>query len=231
MRNPYLLKSVQKSMPQKLNKLSTSQIRLYKKLNKPWKVQDFLNTLEINFEEKGDTHYSPKLVLEKNKAQCIEGACLAASILRFHGAEPLLLDLRTVSPDVDHVVAIFTWKGYLGALSKTNHAVLRYRDPIYKTLRELALSYFHEYFLDNGKKTLREYSQAFNLKRYDKLNWETTEDHLWQIPEDLDNSSHVTFVDKDQARLLRKADNLERYSGKFTDWQLKKDKVKKSPYS
>ncbi len=208
--------------------LTSAQKSLYKKLNRPWKIQDFLNTLQINFEEKGETHYSPREVIEKGKAQCIEGACLSASILRFHGFEPLILDLRTAGDDVDHVVAVYEWKGYYGALSKTNHAVLRYRDPIYKTLRELALSYFHEYFMDSGIKTLREYSKPFNLSRYDNLDWEITDKHLWQIPEDLDNSPHFSLMSKAQEKLLRTADPLEIGVGKFTEWKLLKNKVKKS---
>lgn len=112
--------------------LTNIQARIYKQLKYPWKIQDFLNTIAINFEVPEETHYSPRVVLEKNKAQCIEGACLAASILKFHGFKPLLLDLRTIQKDVDHVVALFEWKGCFGAISKTNHAVLRYRDPVLK---------------------------------------------------------------------------------------------------
>ena len=208
--------------------LSNEQIRIYRKLNKPWKVQDFLSTLEINFEEKGETHFSPKKVIEENKAQCIEGACFAASVLRYFGHPPLLLDLRTTGPDVDHVVALFMWKGYFGAIGKTNHAVLRYRDPIYKTIRELALSYFHEYFLDTGVKTLREYSRPFNLSRFDNKNWETTDMALWDIPQKLDESPHVSLVNISQSKILRSADRLEIEVGKFTEWELKKGKVLKT---
>jgi hypothetical protein len=98
----------------------------------------------------------------------MEGALLAAAILEFHGHKPLLLDLRSTNDDLDHVVALFKQFGCWGAISKTNHVVLRYREPVYKTLRELAMSYFHEYFLDNGKKTLREYSVPFDLKSFDR---------------------------------------------------------------
>jgi hypothetical protein len=94
----------------------------------------------------------------------MEGALLAAAILEFHGQKPLLMDLRSASEDLDHVVALFRQFGCWGAISKTNHAVLRYREPIYKTVRELAMSYFHEYFLDNGKKTLRAYSIPVDVR-------------------------------------------------------------------
>lgn len=200
--------------------LTNEMVRVYKKLNRPWKVQDFLNDIKINFEEDGDTHYSPKKVLEFGKAQCMEGAGLAASIFRFHGGKPFVLDLRTKVGDVDHVVAVYEWGGFFGAISKTNHGVLRYRDPIYKNMRELALSYFHEYFLDTGEKTLREYSDLFDLSRFDDLYWETTDEYLWQIPQELDESKHFSLFDDRHAKSLRPADELEVFVGKFTEWQL-----------
>src|ERR1035437_2885336 len=139
-----------------------SEIKLFRRLNTPAKLQDYLNKIPFNFEEKRDTCMSPREVLKNKKANCLEGAMFAAAVLEFHGGKPTLVDLRSVKKpyDDDHVVVVFKQFGCFGAISKTNHAVLRYREPIYKTLRELALSYFHEYFLNkNGQKTLREYSE------------------------------------------------------------------------
>jgi hypothetical protein len=138
------------------------EIRLFRRLNTPAKVQDYLNALPFNFLARGVT-LSPRMVLQKQKADCFEGALFAAAALEFHGYKPLILDLRSVKKpyDYDHVVAVFKTDGCFGAISKTNHAVLRYREPVYKTLRELTMSYFHEYFLNTGKKTLREYSSKF----------------------------------------------------------------------
>jgi len=191
--------------------LSKESISLIKKLNTPKKVQDFLvNSIEINFEPQGDTCISPATVLKTKKAHCIEGALLATIILRYHGHEPLLLDLEANDPDYDHVVALFKKNGYWGAISKTNHAFLRYRDPIYKTIRELVLSYFNEYFLDtNGKKTLRKYSNPINLKRFDKHNWISSEEDVWLIPEYLTKVKHHKILTKKQALNLRKADPVE----------------------
>jgi hypothetical protein len=123
--------------------------KIFKKLSTPQKIQDFLNSLKFNFEDDGETCMSPRQVLLKGKAHCMEDAMFAAAALEFHGHKPLILDLRaTERPyDSDHVVAVFKKFGCFGAISKTNHAVLRYREPIYKSIRELALSYFHEYFL------------------------------------------------------------------------------------
>ena len=137
-----------------MSTLPHNLIRLYTKLNSPAKIQDYVNTLPANFEPTGETCMSPLRVVETGTAHCMEGAMLAASVLRFHGARPLVMDLRAKRPDQDHVVALFQAGGYWGAISKTNHAVLRYREPIYKTLRELALSFFHEYFENTTGKTM-----------------------------------------------------------------------------
>ena len=122
------------------------EIALMRKLNTPAKVQDFLNTLLFNFEEEGDTLKSPIMTLREGKAHCMEGALLGAYILSIHGCKPLILHLKTTKGDFDHVIALFQESGYWGALSKTNHAVLRYREPVYRNVRELVMSYFHEYF-------------------------------------------------------------------------------------
>ena len=139
---------------------------LFKKLNTPAKAQDFLNKIPFNFEKGGETLKSPLYTLRTGKAHCFEGALLGAYILSLHGFPPLVLHLKATRGDYDHVVAPFKINGFWGALSKTNHAVLRYREPVYKNIRELVISYFHEYFLDSGAKTLRQYSEPFNLKFY-----------------------------------------------------------------
>src|SRR3990167_5328027 len=127
------------------------EIALMRKLNTPAKVQDFLDSLRFNFEKQGkktvETCKSPLMVLRTNSAHCLEGALLGAYILSLHGHPPLVMNLSANKPDFDHVVAPFKINGLWGALSKTNHAPLRYREPIYKSIRELAMSYFHEYFL------------------------------------------------------------------------------------
>src|SRR3989338_7586633 len=119
------------------------ETEIYKKLNSPVKIQDFLNSLKINFEEKGDTCFSPRIVLQKRKAQCVEGAIFAAAVLKFYGRKPLVLDLESTQKDFDHVVAVFRKNGKWGAVGKTNHAVLRYREPVYHNIHELVMSFFH----------------------------------------------------------------------------------------
>jgi hypothetical protein len=211
---------------------SKKEIKLFKKLNSPKKIQDFLNTLTINFEKKGETVYSPRMVLHYRSAHCMEGAMFAAAALEYHGANPWVMDLRSIEGDYDHVVAVFKQFGCYGAISKTNHAVLRYREPIYRSVRELAMSYFHEYFDDSGKKTLREYSELFDLSWFDRNkitspnpsfkkdgNWRISDENLFGIPEKLDEIKHYQILSPSQIRNLRKADKIEIKAGKLTEFK------------
>jgi hypothetical protein len=199
-----------------------TQERLLDRLSTPNRIQDYLDKLPINFEPKGDTCQSPKQVFESGVAHCIEGALVAACAMQWHGQPPLVMDLRAIDPDFDHVMALFRWRGRYGAISKTNHAVLRFREPIYKTVRELALSCFHEYFLNNGQKTLREYSDAIDLSRFDGRHWQTADKDVWYIAEYIDRAKHYPFLLRNQARQLRKASNMEIRAGKLTEWKRKK---------
>ncbi|MFA5778242.1 MAG: hypothetical protein WC870_02005 [Candidatus Paceibacterota bacterium] len=188
------------------------------KLNTPVKVQDFLNVLKFNFEKNGETLKSPFFVFREKKAHCFEGALLGAYILSIHGFTPYLMHLKATDEDYDHVVVPFKIGGFWGALSKTNHAVLRYREPIYKNIRELALSYFHEYFLNNGEKTLRQYSALLNLNSFEKK-WMFLEGDLWGIDEALDKVKHYDILPRNTIRKLRKADKIEIEAGKIVEFK------------
>jgi hypothetical protein len=199
--------------------LSPSEINIYRKLNTPAKVQDYLNKLKANFEIRGETSMSPRKVLSTKMAHCVEGAVLAATIFWFHNREPWLMDLRSAKHDYDHVVALFKVHGKWGAVGKTNHPVLRYREPVYNSPRELAMSYFHEYFLSDGKKNLRSYTLPFTLKRYRDTSWITSEDDNWFIPNDLDRAKHINILRPGQTQTLRKADRIEIKAIIMTEWQ------------
>ena len=198
---------------------SRTEIKLFRRLNSPAKIQDYVNSLSFNFEENGDSCMSPREVIGTGKANCVEGAILAAAILEFHGARPLVVDLRSTKKpyDDDHVVAVWKQFGCFGAISKTTHAVLRYREPIYKTLCELSLSYFHEYFLNSGQKTLREYSEVFDLNYFNKLNWRTTPESLLEISFYLDKIKHHKILSLVQIKNLRRADKIEIEAGKLVE--------------
>lgn len=193
------------------------EFRVLRKLDRPRKVQDFLDAIPINRESTRETCTSPLVTLRRNKAHCMEGALLAALALWMHGHKPLILDLRTTAKDVDHLVALFRNGRSWGGITKTNHAVLRYREPVYRDIRELAMSYFHEYFMDNGVKTLREYSSPFDLRKW-KEDWVTSDEDLWDLEKAIDRSPHHKLLTRSQIAGLRRADNIEIRAGKLTEW-------------
>lgn len=198
--------------------LTAKEQKKFLRLDSPIAIQNFLDTIPTNWEKKGETCMSPRMSLRAQKMHCMEGALFAAAALWFHGEKPLVMDLRADGDD-DHVVTLYKRNGYWGAISKTNHATVRFRDPIYKTLRELALSYFHEYFVNNtGKKVLREYSaRPFDLSRFGDY-WITTEDNLFEIPEAIDNAPHSLVIPKANVRFIRPADSMERKAGRLVEW-------------
>lgn len=196
------------------------EIRIFRKLNTPQKIQDFINKIPFNFDEGVGKCLSPRMVLREGKADCVEGAILAAAILEYHGHKPLLIDLRSVKRpyDYDHVIAVFQIDKFFGAISKTNHSVLRYREPIYRDIQELVMSYFHEYFLDSGKKTLREYSEVFDLNFFNNINWRTSGRDLEEVMDKLDKIKHYKILTKKQEKNLRKADKIEIESTQKTEY-------------
>ncbi len=190
-----------------------------KKLNTPQKIQDYLDSIPFNYEKNGETCMSPFKVLKAKKAHCIEGAMLAATAIALYGQKPLVMSLKVKSGDYDHVVALFKYKGFWGAISKTNHSVLRYRDPIYKTIRELALSYFHEYFLTKtGEKTLIGYSNPINLNRFGKK-WQTSPLDLWNIARTIYDIKHIPIIPKGNEKYIRNATKIEMTAANIREWK------------
>lgn len=198
-----------------MQEFSEKHNKLFLRLNTPAKVQDFLNGIPTNFEKRGETCKSPLFVMQTNTAHCMEGAMLGAHILSLHGHKPLLLLLKGSKGDYDHIVVPFKVGKYWGALSKTNHAVLRYREPVYANVRELVMSYFHEYFKDNGVKTLVGYAGPLDLGKFGKK-WLTSSDDLWHIDHSLDKIKLHSILPKGVR--LRNADLIEREAGKITEW-------------
>lgn len=202
--------------------LTIQELKIVKSLNSPRRVQDFLDQVPANFCVDGDTMLSPRRVLRENRAHCMEGALLAACAFALQGRRPLLLDLTSARGDDDHVIALFQEHGRWGAVTKTNHAVLRYREPVYRTSGELAMSYFHEYFLDDGRKTLRSYSRPVDLSRFARRQWMTDEQDLWYIVDALNQAPHTDILRPGQANSLRRADQIEIDAGKLTQWKQTK---------
>lgn len=187
--------------------LSRQQAALLSGLRTPEKIQDFVSALPINFEPDGDTCLSVTEALRQRRAHCIEGAFIAACALWLNGRQPLVMDLQAKG-DSDHVVTIFKQGKCWGAISKSNHVWLRWRDPIYRSLRELTMSYFHEYVLAE-KKTLWAYSGPINLRRFDPKLWITNKDQCWDVAAALDDVRHYPIMAPGQRKFLRVRDSVE----------------------
>jgi len=192
--------------------LTPAEFAVLRRLDTPQKIQAFLYGLKQNFEVGGDTCRPVRHVLRHRAAHCIEGAMLAACALWVHGEPPLVMDMRAVR-DFDHVVAVFRRHGRWGAISKTNGIALRWRDPVYGSLRELAMSYFHEYTNRRDHKTLREYSVPFDLRRVDPKVWVTGEKQAWFVAEELDRIRHFPLVKGRHLKAVLRRDPFERRAG------------------
>ena len=170
-------------------------------LRSPREVQDFLDGILYNPEP---VCRSPREVLALGRAHCMEGALLAAAAISRLGQPPLVADLRAVNDD-DHVIALFREGGRWGAVAKSNTTMLRMRDPVYRTVRELALSYFPFYFNTDGEMSLRAYSAPIDLSLYDDRGWRYTSDDLGYIGDDLDRRRHTRLVGDEAAGALPRA--------------------------
>lgn len=191
-----------------LSHLSSYRKKL-EKLNTPKKIQDYLESISFNHEKDGETCRSPKNVIKMKEAHCMEGALLACAALYFQKRPMLILSLRVCSDDYDHALALFKENNHWGAISKTNHSVLGFRDPVYRTIRELAMSYFHEYFLpSSGEKTMRGYSRPINLKKFG-VSFIDSSDDLSYIAWNIYNSVHAPILPNRYEKNLRKATSLE----------------------
>jgi len=177
-------------------------LRVLRALSTPARIQQFIDALSYQY---ANTAWSPQRVLRERKGHCLEGALLAAAALRVNGHMPLLMDLEAVHDD-DHVVAVYRERGLWGGIAKSNFAGLRFRAPIYRTLRELALSYFEHYYNLRGERTLRSYSRPVNLARLDSLHWMTSEENVWCVPEYLIAARHYPLFPDKVARALPRLD-------------------------
>jgi hypothetical protein len=189
--------------------LSARAFDALRRLDSPARIQAFLNAIPVNAEPDGETLLSVRSVLAHRRAHCMEGAMVAACALWIHGRPPLLMHLASADTDYPHVVALFAVGKHWGAISKSNHIALRFRDPVYATLRELAMSYFHEYSDTQGNKTLRSYSRAFDLRRLDVADWVTRHDNCWLAHDTLEASRHHALMRGAAQRALVGRDPFE----------------------
>lgn len=181
---------------------SPSELRKLGALKTPAGIQRFLDDIPYHL---AGTAWSPRTVLREKTAHCLEGAIFAAAALRVLGFPPLIFDLEA-DQDTDHVLAIFKMRGHWGAIAKSNFAGCRYREPVYRTLRELALSYFNTYFNLRGERTLRRYSRPVNLARFDDRHWMTSDKEIWFVAEYLCDIAHQPLLKRGLEKHLSRVD-------------------------
>ncbi|HTW80057.1 MAG TPA: hypothetical protein VME23_10980 [Terracidiphilus sp.] len=191
--------------------LSASDLHTLRALKTPMQIQKFVDALDYQY---ANTAWSPARVLRERKGHCMEGALVASAALRVNGHPPLLMDLEGVRDD-DHVIALYREHNLWGGIAKSNFAGLRFRAPVYRTLRELALSYFEHYFNLRRERTLRSYSAPVNLKRVDHLHWMTAEEDVWCVPELLIAARHYPLFPDKVARALPRLDRRSFEAGKY----------------
>lgn len=183
-------------------RLTTSEFRKLRSLKTPHGIQRALDAMPYHLQ---DTAWSPRRVLRENTSHCYEGALFAAAALRVNGYPPLIIDFEA-EHDTDHVLAVYQVDGCWGAIAKSNYTGCRYREPVYRSLRELALSYFEVYFNLRGERSLRTFSRPVHMKRFDHLNWMTTEKPVWFVAEYLCGIRHYPLISKAQAKRLHRLD-------------------------
>jgi hypothetical protein len=182
--------------------LPARDLRTLRALKTPARIQRFIDDLTYQY---ADTAWSPRRVLRERTGHCLEGALLAAAALRVNGYSPLIMDLEAVHDD-DHVIALYREHGLWGSIAKSNFAGLRFRAPIYRSLRELALSYFEHYYNLRGERTLRCYSRPVNLARLDRRDWMSAEEDVWFVPDALIAARHYPLFPHKVARALPRLD-------------------------
>ncbi len=197
--------------------LTRQEMATLKKLNTPEKIQRFVDEdLAYNKEKDGETCRSPRRVLRDMTGHCFEGGLLAVAALRVHGHPPLVVDLEAdPRKDDDHILAVFKQQGGWGAIGKSNYAGLRFREPVYRTIRELVMSYFEHYYNLKGEKTLRRYSQPLNLSRFDKRGWMTAEEDLWDLNDYLLTIRHWPLLTSRMEHSLSRVDRRLYEAGKL----------------
>jgi hypothetical protein len=151
------------------SRLSEDLRAKFQSLDTPFVIQEYLDSMPYIAEERDR---SPLNVMMDRQCHCLDGGFLAALALWRIGFKPLLIDLvPDPGMDDDHVLAIYQVDNRWGAVAKSNYVNLGFREPVYKNLRELVMTYFEHYVSVKKEKTLRGYTRPFDASRYSHLNW------------------------------------------------------------
>lgn len=188
-----------------LNALTPHKRRTVQRLATPEKIQGFLD--HVTYCGEDDNYHCPLVLMNSGRGCCFAGALFGAAALRLLGHPPFVIELKSENDD-DHVLAVYKKRGYWGAVAKSHYVGLRSREPVYKTLRELAMSYFEHYYNRRRERTLRSYSVPLDLTKYDALHWMTKDDGMNTVADAIDRSRHVLLFPRRMPKLFTKADIL-----------------------
>lgn len=203
------------TFPAMIDLLNSREQKILRSLDSPAAIQRFLDReIAYNMEPSGHTCYSPRMVLRKRVAHCMEGALVAAVALSGLGHPPLVVDMEAVR-DSDHVIAVYRLRGCWGAVGKSDYSGLRSREPVYRSLRELVMSYFEHYYNPRGEKTLRTYSRPVNLRRFHRIDWVTREGDVWEIPNYLCCIPHTQILARGMERRIARMDRRLYHAGRL----------------
>jgi hypothetical protein len=192
------------------SQLGPTERKLLDGLNKPDRIQSYLN--EVPYSE-DEFYRCPLRVLRDRKAHCFDGALFAAMVLRRFGHPSMILELIPNARDDDHILALYKYSGFWGAVAQSNFTGLRYREPVYRSLRELVMSYFEDFFNSLGEKTLVGYRGPINLKGFDPLNWMTSDTSLETLSNEMDRYCIHPVISPEMADNLALADERSLRAG------------------
>jgi hypothetical protein len=184
------------------NKFTQKELEFFKTLNTPFKIQQYLDKIPYSAESR---YRCPRTVIKDKVAHCFDGALFAAAALRNIGYKPVIIDMIAIRDD-DHIIAIYKKNGLWGAVAKSNFVGLRFREPIYRTHRELVISYFNAYHNLKWEKSLRGYIGPFNLNKYDKFNWMYSDENLEEIEKGLNNAKVINLFSKETVKFFSPMD-------------------------
>jgi len=162
--------------------LSRKDSKLISRLRSPFEIQVFLDSIPYS---EDSSYKCPLSVLRRREAHCFDGALFAAAALRRLGYRPLIVYMLAVRDD-DHLLAVYRRGKFWGAVAKSNFVGLRFREPVYRTIRELVMSYFEVFWNLNREKSLRAYTSPLNLARFDAQDWMIQDGPLELISDHLD---------------------------------------------
>jgi hypothetical protein len=190
---------------------SRGQRAVLRRLDTPFKIQAYLDSIAYPADE---FNRSPLRVMTDGRANCFDGALFAAFALARLGHPPRIVDMFADNDD-DHLLALFKVRGAWGAVAKSNYVGLRFRDPVYRSLRELVMSYFEPFYNTLGEKSLRSYTRPISLRQFDRLGWVTEQAALGVVAEHTEKVTRIPVLTNAMARDLSPVDRRSYQAGRL----------------